>query len=185
MWFRTQKLLIENKNLKSALPLLTNQSDEILSTKETTVVTSPPAEPGDFLRVRLLHVNEQRVLSDVEAEDTPDASFSGPIDKRLPGTGAGVLLTPKPRNVSSDSNSRYYSASYYKLGSSRSPSSYRSRTFKRNIHNPGEWNSFKCMSSKLPPMALNGLLLTISADPSWGSDPSLASVPRYGNRDDL
>ncbi|KAJ2975276.1 hypothetical protein NQ176_g5608 [Zarea fungicola] len=165
MWFRTQKLLIENKNLKSALPLLTNQSDEILSTKETTVVTSPPAEPGDFLRVRLLHVNEQRVLSDVEAEDTPDASFSGPIDKRLPGTGAGVLLTPKPRNVSSDSNSRYYSASYYKLGSSRSPSSYRSRTFKRNIHNPGEWNSFKY--------------------PSWGSDPSLASVPRYGNRDDL
>lgn len=56
--------------------ILRQLSDMVIS-KHRTAVRSTSVEPGDFLRVRLLHVHEQHGASDAETQDNSKLPISG------------------------------------------------------------------------------------------------------------
>ncbi|KAM3461342.1 hypothetical protein NHJ6243_005126 [Beauveria neobassiana] len=73
MWFRMQKMIVEDAPApESGVKGL----EDITATKDATVVTSIPAEPGDFLRVRLLRV-PLKVMQPEMVELEKESDYAG------------------------------------------------------------------------------------------------------------
>ncbi|KAM3534343.1 hypothetical protein MY4038_002441 [Beauveria bassiana] len=73
MWFRMQKMIVEDAPApESGVKGL----EDITVTKDATVVTSIPAEPGDFLRVRLLRV-PLKVMQPETVELENESDYTG------------------------------------------------------------------------------------------------------------
>lgn len=88
MWFRMQKIVVEaaTGSINGAM-----EFEDVLANKDATVGASIPAEPGDFLRVRLLRFFVEYVQSDaaeMENEYTyADRGVSEQVIDELQGDG--------------------------------------------------------------------------------------------------
>lgn len=103
MWFRMQKIVVQDTT--TSINGVT-EFEDVLATKDTTVVTSIPAEPGDFLRVRLLRFSMEYMQSDeakTENKYHAEAEASEQISIELQG--------PDPYDADRESISTYHTRS--------------------------------------------------------------------------